>query len=750
MANSNIISILIQAKDSASNQLSAVSREVDAVGAASEEAAPKTAGMASETDNLSAKVRNLGQFFASAAIVTTITNLGAAAFSAAGQLEQTNVSFQNLIGNTALANSIFAQLTTYAFSTPFQAADVEGSAKQLLAFGEDAQSVVGTVKQLGDVAAAGGGDLQALSLVTGQVFSQGKLRAQDMYQVINDGGAGLIKIMAANAGGMQNLTNEFETGGIPAQQYFDAINQATANGGFAFEGAQKQAATFNGQLSNLEDAAEQFGMKLLGVHLDPQLGLVIDKGGLFDRAKGLINAATKALTELGDNKVAVEAIAGAIGGLLLGAIVAVVLAIGWIPLAIAAAAMVFGAVVAVIATHLSDIAAFFKRIWSDISGFFQQIWYGEILHAYYVVLNNIEIGLIQIQAFFNNTWTSIYNFFAGTMSRTYAFFFNTWQSIKAAFAAVMTTLYTDIVRPVFDALKQPLLDFLGVNEYILDVIRGAWLVEWWFVYRNVIQPVMTAITTTVRFAGQVIATVWEFMRSTAVAAWQAIYRDVIQPQVNAIVTAVQWMGSVVAAVWNAIAGAASATWGWIMSTVIQPQVNAIVTAVQWMGSVITSVWSAIASAASATWDAISGVAGSVWDKLTGGASSAASSVQGIFSGVASAIKDVFKDSLNWIIDRLNDLINAVNATAGRLPGVPKIADISKFATGTNFAPGGLAVVGEQGPELVNLPRGSQVIPNRQSSKMLGGGRAVNVTVNAYNNVDVNALIRRIGFRLATA
>jgi phage-related tail protein len=34
-----------------------------------------------------------------------------------------------------------------------------------------------------------------------------------------------------------------------------------------------------------------------------------------------------------------------------------------------------------------------------------------------------------------------------------------------------------------------------------------------------------------------------------------------------------------------------------------------------------------------------------------------------------------------------------------------------FASGTNNAPGGLAVVGEKGPELVNLPRGSQVIPN---------------------------------------
>jgi hypothetical protein len=35
------------------------------------------------------------------------------------------------------------------------------------------------------------------------------------------------------------------------------------------------------------------------------------------------------------------------------------------------------------------------------------------------------------------------------------------------------------------------------------------------------------------------------------------------------------------------------------------------------------------------------------------------------------------------------------------------------AMGTNFAPGGLSMVGERGPELVNLPRGSQVIPTNK-------------------------------------
>jgi hypothetical protein len=50
----------------------------------------------------------------------------------------------------------------------------------------------------------------------------------------------------------------------------------------------------------------------------------------------------------------------------------------------------------------------------------------------------------------------------------------------------------------------------------------------------------------------------------------------------------------------------------------------------------------------------------------------------------------------------------------------------KFASGTDFAPGGLSLVGEKGPELVNLPRGSQVIPNNVLRSGANGGTSVSV------------------------
>lgn len=67
--------------------------------------------------------------------------------------------------------------------------------------------------------------------------------------------------------------------------------------------------------------------------------------GVLDKAVPYIE---KMADWLSKNKVAVIAIAGAIGGLLIGVIAAAVIAIGWIPLAITAGAAIIGAVIAVI------------------------------------------------------------------------------------------------------------------------------------------------------------------------------------------------------------------------------------------------------------------------------------------------------------------------------------------------------------------------------------------------------------------
>lgn len=56
--------------------------------------------------------------------------------------------------------------------------------------------------------------------------------------------------------------------------------------------------------------------------------------------------------------------------------------------------------------------------------------------------------------------------------------------------------------------------------------------------------------------------------------------------------------------------------------------------------------------------------------------------------------------------------------------------VRQYATGTAYHPGGLAMVGENGRELINLPRGSQVLTNRQTENVLNSDNSN--TNNTYN------------------
>ena len=69
-----------------------------------------------------------------------------------------------------------------------------------------------------------------------------------------------------------------------------------------------------------------------------------------------------------------------------------------------------------------------------------------------------------------------------------------------------------------------------------------------------------------------------------------------------------------------------------------------------------------------------------------------------------------------------------------------------LAKGTDYFQGGLAIVGEQGPELVNMPRGSQVIPN---NKLQGiNGMTVNIITPKGTASEINREFTRMQRQMA--
>jgi hypothetical protein len=105
-----------------------------------------------------------------------------------------------------------------------------------------------------------------------------------------------------------------------------------------------------------------------------------------------------------------------------------------------------------------------------------------------------------------------------------------------------------------------------------------------------------------------------------------------------------------------------------------------------------------------------------------------STFQSMFTNIAGGFRgmiDALMSSINMLLGQLiakaaifgilQLLFPGSGAAVSALSGLRKFVGSPGFAGGTNFAPGGLALVGEKGPELVNLPRGSQVIPRAGQS-----------------------------------
>lgn len=122
---------------------------------------------------------------------------------------------------------------------------------------------------------------------------------------------------------------------------------------------------------------------------------------------------------------------------------------------------------------------------------------------------------------------------------------------------------------------------------------------------------------------------------------------------------------------------------------------------------------------------------SAMDTLTGGKFSAmAEKVKGAFN----KIKDGIQSGLDKIRDWNNQRVENKEATfTTRIKEVfetvgNKIKNIGRNAEGTDYWKGGLTWVGEKGPELIELPRGSKVFSNDKSMDMINGrGKGKNNT-----------------------
>lgn len=109
-----------------------------------------------------------------------------------------------------------------------------------------------------------------------------------------------------------------------------------------------------------------------------------------------------------------------------------------------------------------------------------------------------------------------------------------------------------------------------------------------------------------------------------------------------------------------------------------------------------------------------------------------------------------KNAFNWI----KKAGSFLTPEASKVSTPNKQTKTQKHATGTSYASGGLSLVGENGPELVSLPKGSSVASADKTQKLLNKNEVnVSITVQGNmigNNEFINQLADVFSMRLRTA
>lgn len=171
-----------------------------------------------------------------------------------GEFQQLEVAFKTMLGSAEQAKALMSQLTQTAATTPFGLEDVAQGAKQLLAYGFEAEKVNETLIRLGDIAAGLSVPLNDLVYLYGTTMAQGRLYTQDLNQFTGRG-IPMISELAKQFGVAESKVKELvEAGKVGFPEVQKVIESLTDEGGKFGGLMEAQSKTITGQISNIEDA----------------------------------------------------------------------------------------------------------------------------------------------------------------------------------------------------------------------------------------------------------------------------------------------------------------------------------------------------------------------------------------------------------------------------------------------------------------------------------------------------------------
>lgn len=247
MSNGKTVAIEIELLDRISGGLDRVNKKIDALTGGSDKAKKGLSGLENMSDRVKRSLMGLGMAFSMKGLVSEIANVR-------GQFQQLEVAFNTMLGSADKAEALMAQLVRTAATTPFDLEGVAQGAKQLLAYGMEAEKVNETLIRLGDIAAGLSMPLNDLVYLYGTTMAQGRLYTQDLNQFTGRG-IPMIQELAKVFGVAESKVKDLvEAGKVGFPEVQKVIENLTGEGSKFGGLMEEQSKTITGQISNIEDA----------------------------------------------------------------------------------------------------------------------------------------------------------------------------------------------------------------------------------------------------------------------------------------------------------------------------------------------------------------------------------------------------------------------------------------------------------------------------------------------------------------
>lgn len=311
----------------------------------------------------------------------------------------------------------------------------------------------------------------------------------------------------------------------------------------------------------------------------------------------------------------------------------------------------------------------------------------------------------------------------------------TMMSIISKFANKAMPIIDKVITNVTPAVEAVLGNIGSIAEEIIPIVSN--IFNGLQGSAETVRPILMGILNgfvplipqLVAFGGSIFSTIQQIITAVmpAVASIITTVQNVIPVILPVLETVISTIGSVISQAAPIIAGMVEGI-GVVVST-LAPIFNVIFTEIgEKVGSVISFIGERmgfikevietaaplIGSIISTAWDVIS----PVLDIAIGAFELVFAVVEKVFPGIQSVIETVWgiiQPIVEGIGGALGTIADGWDWLVGKVTGKStKGAEVGKNADGDNNWRGGLTWVGEKGAELVDLPKGSRILPHKES------------------------------------